>query len=170
MIFQDDTIRPTGVTTEDRDIKRTGVDASPRLQMTTAESEIEQTIPNETEQYEYRNLQEMVGALLSHESIKTILQIQSENEKQNYRNTLDFITHEVRRDQMIDDYILAQYSLRTGLKKFFIEGGKKSKNERTTADVNQKSLWRIPPRQSDIRPEEQSLTTATTRIGRQKGL
>ena len=75
--------------------------------------------PNETEeQYEYVNLQGVFGDILSNETIEEITKITSDNEQQNYWNTLDFIAYEARRDQMINDYILTQYSLKAGLMKF----------------------------------------------------
>ena len=67
----------------------------------------------------------MFGVLLSHQSIEKISRITSDNEQQNYRNTQDFIANETRRDQMINDYILTQYIIRAGLKKFG-EGGRKA--------------------------------------------
>ena len=61
----------------------------------------------------------MFGDILSNETrIEEITRITSDNEQQNYWNTLDIIAYEARRSQMINDYILTQYSLKAGLKKF----------------------------------------------------
>ena len=67
----------------------------------------------------------MFGDILSNETVEEITQITSSNEQQNYRNTLDFIAYKARRDQMINDYILTQYSLKVRLKKFG-KGGRKA--------------------------------------------
>ena len=110
--------------TIDQDIKTTGVDEFTPLHMTT-ESEMEPILIN-INQYEYVNLQGTFVWYLSPATIKIILQIQSVNEQQNFRNTLDFITNEARKDQMVKSYILTLYNLQTWLKKFG-ESGKKEK-------------------------------------------
>ena len=63
------------------------------------------------------------------EIIEKISRIQSENEQQNYRKTLDFIANGTKRDQMINGYILTQYSLRARLKKFGEVGRKATMKE-----------------------------------------
>ena len=110
------------MSTTDHDIETTGVDN----QTTPLQQEPEMDDPNKTEeQYEHVNLQGVFGNILSNKTIEEITQITSDNEQQNYWNTLDFIAKEARRDQIFNDYILTQYSLKAGLKKFG-EGGRKA--------------------------------------------
>ena len=63
------------------------------------------------------------------EIIEKISRIQSENEQQNYRKTLDFIANGTKRDQMINGYILMQYILQVRLKKFKESGNKATMKE-----------------------------------------
>ena len=122
MDSKDDTNRPAGVSTTDHDIGTTGVEDEP----TPLQPELEIDVkPNKAEeQYEYVNLQGVFGDILSNKTVEEITRITSNNEQQNYWNILDFIAYNARRDQMINDYILSQYSLKVGLMKFG-EGGRK---------------------------------------------
>ena len=58
-----------------------------------------------------------------------IVWINAPNERQNYYNTMEFIANEARRDQMIDGYILTQYSLKAGQRKFGQDGRKATMKE-----------------------------------------
>ena len=54
-------------------------------------------------------------------------------------NTMKVIANEARRDQVIDNYILTQYSLKAGRKKFEKKGYKTS----TMKDLQQMLTWEV---------------------------
>eukprot|EP00536_Pseudo-nitzschia_multiseries_P009445 jgi/Psemu1/23192/gm1.23192_g len=68
------------------------------------------------DQFEYQHFQ----GTLDGGTIKTSEQIEplSTHEKTNYNSALQHIETSIHQEQMIEDYILTQYSLQTGLKKF----------------------------------------------------
>ena len=69
-------------------------------------------------EFEYANLQDPYGDPEPCSPEETVVPFDTSNERQNYYNTMEFITNQARRDQMIDNYILTQYSLKAGLRKF----------------------------------------------------
>ena len=69
--------------------------------------------------FEYINLQGTFGEQEPCSPEEIIVQIKTPNERYNYYNTMEFIANDARRDhQMIEDYILTQYSLKAGVRKF----------------------------------------------------
>ena len=87
---------------------------------------------NKTDQNEYINQQGTFWNWTTTTADEIILQVQTQNKQQNFVNTLGFIAKETRRDQMINDNILMQYSLRVRLKKIFWEYDQKA----TTSERN----------------------------------
>ena len=94
-----------------QDIRPIGVDEPTPLHTTTQPEIVEPIDPNELDQYKYVNLHGKFGDLSPTE--ETISQIINWTKQQNFKNTLDFITNEARRDQMINnDYILVKIACR----------------------------------------------------------
>ena len=76
-----------------------------------------QGVGQTNEVFEYINLQGTFGYMdLCSIPEEAIVCIGTPNERKNYYNTMEFIVaNKARRDQMIDNYILIQYSLKAGL-------------------------------------------------------
>ena len=91
---------------------------------------IQNQLAEETnEEFEYINLQGTFGDTESCSPEERIDQIGTPNERQNYYHTIEFIANEARRDNVINDFILTQYSLKADTRKFRKKGCKATMKE-----------------------------------------